>query len=58
MLKVLQLTKPPVVKAINILLECEILQEITGKKKDRVYRYMFETVAKFGNCGIMALMMK
>jgi DNA-binding MarR family transcriptional regulator len=35
----LGLTKPPVSKAIKILIECEILIETTGKKKDRQYSY-------------------
>jgi Fic family protein len=35
----LKLTKPPVIKALNILMECGILTEVTGKKKDKVYRY-------------------
>lgn len=35
----LELTKPPVTKAINLLIDCKILKESTGKKKDRSYRY-------------------
>lgn len=35
----LELTKPPVSKAINLLIDCGILKETTGKKKDRLYRY-------------------
>ncbi len=36
---ILELTKPPVTKAINLLIEAKILTETTGKKKDRLYRY-------------------
>ena len=35
----LSLTIPPVRKAINLLVECDLLTESTGKKKDRLYRY-------------------
>ena len=37
--ELLDLTKPPGSKAINLLIECGILKETTGKKKDRLYRY-------------------
>ena len=37
--ELLKLTKPPVIKALNILIECGMLTEVTGKKKDKVYRY-------------------
>ena len=37
--EILKLTKPPVIKALNILMECGVLTEVTGKKKDKVYRY-------------------
>lgn len=35
----LELTKPPVSKAMSILIEMGILVEATGKKRDRAYRY-------------------
>lgn len=35
----LTLTKPPISKAINILVDCGILKETTGKRKDRLYCY-------------------
>jgi Fic family protein len=35
----LELTKPPVLKAMSILVEMGILVEATGKKRDRTYRY-------------------
>lgn len=37
--KRLGLSKPTAVKAINIMLTTGILEEITGKKRDRIYRY-------------------
>lgn len=35
----LELTKPPVSKAMSILVDMQILVEATGKKRDRAYRY-------------------
>lgn len=35
----LGLTKPPALKALSLLEEIGILQETTGKKRDRVYQY-------------------
>ncbi len=37
--EILGLTKPPISKAIKVLVSCGILFEITGEKKDRQYRY-------------------
>lgn len=37
--KRLELTKPPVSKAVNILIDAAILVENSGKKRDRTYHY-------------------
>ncbi len=35
----LHLTKPPVAKAMMLLMEAGVLVEVTGKKRDRAYKY-------------------
>ncbi len=37
--ELLDMTRPTVTKAIEVLREVEILQEISGRKRDRVYHY-------------------